>query len=124
MLISGSSRGGILSVAFLARRPEIFLGAVNFVGGWLGEGCGDYRQVNETLFRRGAAFPGPTLWLYAENDSFYSVDHSRANFDAYTMAGGLGTFRVLQRAAGLNGHFLVNDPPLWGPPAESYVDGL
>ena len=40
MLISGTSRGGILSIAYLARRPDVYLGGINFVGGWLGEGCG------------------------------------------------------------------------------------
>ncbi|MGH8166506.1 MAG: alpha/beta hydrolase family protein, partial [Woeseiaceae bacterium] len=47
MLVGGTSRGGILSVVHVARRPDVYLGAVNFVGGWLGEGCGDHRTVNE-----------------------------------------------------------------------------
>ena len=58
MLIAGTSRGGILSIAYVARRPEAYLGAINFVGGWLGEGCGDFAAVNRTLFVDGAAFPG------------------------------------------------------------------
>jgi hypothetical protein len=91
----------------VAHRPDVFLGAVNFVGGWLGEGCGDYLDVNRTLFTRAARFPGATIWLYADHDSFYSIAHSRTNFDAYTAAGGLGAFRVHGRAPGLNGHFLA-----------------
>jgi len=124
MLVSGASRGGVLSVVHVARRPDVYLGAVNFVGGWLGEGCGDYLEVNRTLFVEGADFPGETLWLYANNDSFYSVAHSRSNFDAYTAAGGLGTFEVYTRAPGLNGHFLTNDPQLWGPDVDTYLDQL
>jgi len=124
MLVSGASRGGVLSVVHVARRPDVYLGAINFVGGWLGEGCGDYLEVNRTLFVEGAAFPGETLWLYANNDSFYSVAHSRSNFDAYTAAGGLGTFEVYTRAPGLNGHFLTNDPQLWGPDVETYLGQL
>jgi len=124
MLVSGASRGGVLSVVHVARRPDVYLGAVNFVGGWLGEGCGDYLEVNRTLFVEGADFPGGTLWLYANNDSFYSVAHSRSNFDAYTAAGGLGTFEVYTRAPGLNGHFLTNDPQLWGPDVDTYLDQL
>lgn len=124
LLAAGASRGGVLSLVHLARRPDVYLGAVNFVGGWLGEGCGDYLDVNRTLFVAGASFPDDTLWLYANNDSFYSVAHSRTNFNAFTSAGGLGTFNVYTRAAGLNGHFLTNDPPLWGPDVEAYIAEL
>jgi dienelactone hydrolase len=124
MLVGGTSRGGILSVAHVARRPDVYLGAINFVGGWLGEGCGDYRSVNETLFRAGAGFPGPTLWLYGANDSFYSLPYSRSGFDAYSMAGGLGIFHQFVRAPGLNGHFLINDPDLWAPEMDAFLEQL
>jgi dienelactone hydrolase len=124
MLVSGASRGGVLAIAHVARRPDVYLGAVNFVGGWLGEGCGDYLEVNRTLFVEGAGFPDDTIWLYANNDSFYSIAHSRSNFDAYTAAGGLGTWHVYTRAPGLNGHFLTNDPERWGPDVEAYLAQL
>lgn len=124
MLVSGSSRGGILSVAYLARRPEVYRGAINFVGGWLGEGCGDFATVNRTLFVNGAAFPGRSLWIYAENDSFYSLAHSQSNFDAFSQAGGVGDFEVLQRDPGLNGHFIINDADRWAGAVDAYVDRL
>ncbi len=124
MVVGGSSRGGILSVAYVARRPEVYLGAVNFVGGWLAEGCGDHREANRTLFEAGARFPGPSLWLYAANDSFYSLPYSRANFQAFAAAGGLGTFAEFSRAPGLNGHFLINDPQLWESVMDGYLAGL
>lgn len=54
ILISGVSRGGILSVAWAGRNPDQTQGVVNFVGGWLGEGCGDAEEVNKKLFRSGA----------------------------------------------------------------------
>ena len=124
MLIGGTSRGGILSVAFVARRPDVYLGAINFVGGWLAEGCGDHRSVNRALFVAGAAFPGSSLWLYGVNDSFYKLAYSRGNFDAYRTAGGLGQFHELTRAPGLNGHFVINDLPLWEPEMDSYLNQL
>lgn len=124
MVIGGVSRGGILSIAYLAQRPDVFLGGINFVGGWIGEGCGDYATINRTLFVDGAAFPGTSLWLYARNDAFYSIAHSRSNFDAFTVAGGMGEFREFERAPGLNGHFLVNDAELWAPAVDEYIDGL
>lgn len=121
MLVGGVSRGGILSVAHTARRPDVYLGAVNFVGGWISEGCGDYRSINRTLFVDGAAFPGQSLWLYGENDSFYSLSYSRTNFDAFTMAGGLGTMLELTRSPGLNGHFVINDLKLWEPAMDEFL---
>jgi dienelactone hydrolase len=122
MLAAGTSRGGILAIAHTARRPEVYLGAINFVGGWLGEGCGDFAIVNRTLFEQGAGFAGPSIWLYANNDTFYSLTHSQANFTAYTNAGGLGSFEIFTRAAGLNGHFLHNDAALWSADLGAWID--
>jgi dienelactone hydrolase len=121
MLVGGSSRGGILSVAHTAQRPDVYLGAINFVGGWISEGCGDYRSINRTLFVDGAAFPGPSVWLYGENDSFYSLRYSRTNFDAFSMAGGLGTMIELTRSPGLNGHFVINDIELWESAMDEFL---
>ena len=121
MLIGGTSRGGIISIAFLPRRPDVYLGAINFVGGWIGEGCGDFRDINRSLFVRGAVYPDTTLWIYGENDSFYSLSHSRSNFDAYSAAGGIGEFHAFTRAEGLNGHFVLNDPHLWQGAIDDYL---
>jgi dienelactone hydrolase len=121
LLVGGQSRGGILAVAQLPQRPGRFRGAINFVGGWLGEGCGDFAAVNRTLFEDGAAGMAPALWLYARNDSFYGIGHSRGNFDAFVAAGGTGEFHEYSRAAGLEGHYLINDPPLWGAAVSAFM---
>lgn len=124
ILLAGHSRGGILAIAQAGRRPDAVQGAVNFVGGWLGEGCVDASAVNRATFVSGAASPHPSLWLYAAADPFYSLDHSRANFDAFTSAGGRGEFRAYQRATGLNGHFLVDDPALWEADLAAFLGRL
>ena len=121
MLVGGTSRGGILSIVHVARRPDVYLGALNFVGGWVSEGCGDYTSINSSLFSDGAQFPGTSLWLYGANDSFYSLPYSRSNFASFQAAGGMGEFVELRRAAGLNGHFLINDNALWGSAVDAYL---
>ena len=68
VLIGGVSRGGILAVAYAGRHPEQIAGVINFVGGWVGEGCKTAPGINGELFRRGASFRGPTLWLYGQRD--------------------------------------------------------
>lgn len=124
MLLGGVSRGGILSIAHAARRPDVYLGVLNFVGGFIGEGCGDYVEINRTLFVEGAAFPGTSLWLYGANDTFYSLEYSRTNFAAFSAAGGVGDMLEFTRAPGLNGHFIINDGELWGASVDAYVNGL
>lgn len=113
ILLAGHSRGGILAIAQAGRRPDAVMGAANFAGGWLGEACVDAVAVNRAVSAMGAASPHPTAWLYAAADPFYSLDHSRGNFAAFVAAGGRGEYLEYQRAPGLDGHFLVDDPGLW-----------
>jgi dienelactone hydrolase len=120
IVAAGYSRGGLLAAVQAARRPPLFRGVVNFVGGWLGEGCADAVVVNRSAFAAAAGFPATTVWLYGESDPFYSVSHSRANFEAFRAAGGTGTFTVFQREAGLSGHLIINEPQQWG----TQVDAL
>ena len=68
---------------------------INFVGGWLGAGCSTASAVNQQLFKLGAGFPRPTLWLYGDNDPYYPLSHSEANFEAFRQAGGKGAFMRL-----------------------------
>lgn len=124
MLSGGFSRGGILALAHAAESPGDYIGAVNFVGGWLGEGCGDHATVNRQTFLRGAPFPGDTLWIYANNDTFYTVAYSQGHFDAFITAGGQGTFEVYTRASGLNGHYIINDRSRWEADLDTYIDNL
>ncbi len=80
--------------------------------------------MNRTAFAFGAPFDRPTLWLYGANDSFYSLTHSRGNFDVFQRAGGRGTFVAYTRAPGLDGHFILHDPALWTVDLDAYVRAL
>ena len=111
-------------MAYAGAHPEQVRGVINFVGGWSGRRCLDYAVTNGTLFRRGAAYPGPTLWLYGEDDPFYSLQHSRGNFAAFQAAGGLGAFHEFPGPPGSTGHEISRHPGIWWPVVESYLDQL
>lgn len=121
VVVGGQSRGGILTIAWTGRQPAVARAAINFVGGWMGTSCSTASAINQTLFKRGAAFGQPSIWLYGNNDSFYPLSHSRANFAAFQAAGGKGAFHEYVPAAGMNGHFINAAPNLWGTTLEAYL---
>ena len=120
ILLGGQSRGGALSIAYAGMHPEQVVGVLNFVGGWKSDGATSAGEINGTLFRRGGTFPRPTLWLYGRGDSYYSIEHSRSNFDAFMSAGGKGEFIEFDVPNGL-GHRVIDYPNLWGGPVEKYL---
>jgi dienelactone hydrolase len=123
ILMAGVSRGGILSIAYVGAHPREVVGVINFVGGWMGEGCRNANEINGTLFKRGGMFPHPTLWLYGNHDPFYSLDHSRANFAAFQTAGGKGSFFAFEVPGG-DGHRLMSSPPLWTSHVDRYLNSI
>lgn len=124
LLLAGVSRGGMLSIVHAATHPGWIRGAVNFVGGWLGEGCSSAQTVNRTLCAQGGGFPRDTLWIYARDDRFYSLQHSRANFDAFVAAGGRGRLVALTPAAGAPGHEIHKRSDLWGGIVHGYLAAI
>lgn len=121
MVIAGQSRGGILAIAYAGTWPDQFVGAINFVGGWMTDRCPNPEAINTVTFQRGGRFKKPTLWLYGENDPFYRLDHSRLNFDMFVASGGVGTFKTFRLANGKSGHTLISQPDLWEEAVDSYL---
>jgi dienelactone hydrolase len=121
LVVGGQSRGGILSVGWSGLRPDLPKGVLNFVGGWLGAGCPHSAKVNADLFRRGAAYKAPSLWLYGDNDPFYPLSHSRGSFEAFKSAGGLGGFNEHKLADGVSGHSVIAYPAVWDAAVERYL---
>ncbi|MFI4998837.1 MAG: alpha/beta hydrolase family protein [Reyranellales bacterium] len=119
--VGGQSRGGILSLAWSARRPTLPRAVVNFVGGWLGGGSPTGAAVNQSLMTPHAADAPASLWLYGDQDPYYPLASSRANFAAFKAAGGRGTFHDFQPPAGLTGHEIVWEPALWSATLEAYL---
>jgi len=122
IVIGGQSRGGVLSVAYAGGHAAQVKGVINFVGGWSGSRCQHAETINQSLFVRGARYPGETIWLYGDEDPFYPLSHSRANFTAFQSAGGQGTFHELPPEFG--GHYIWRRPDRWGPLVESYLKRL
>jgi pimeloyl-ACP methyl ester carboxylesterase len=123
ILIGGVSRGGVLAIAYAGMHPQQVLGALNFVGGWMGEGCRNAGDINGALFQRGGKFGRPTLWLYGQHDSFYSIEHSRSNFEVFKKAGGNGEFFEYAVPGGF-GHGLLWYPSLWSGDVEKYLTAI
>ena len=104
MLIGGQSRGGILSVAYAGARPESFIGAVNFVGGWMSDRCADPEAINTATFRRAGGYPHPTLWLYGENAIRITRSSTAARTSAHLPArGARGRSRPMRCRTGRTG---------------------
>lgn len=124
MIMGGISRGGILSVVYAAERPGVIRGVINFVGGWTGDGCDRYGNFNEqTFYQAGRRARIPTLWLYAENDRYYTPTSIRTYHKAFVQAGGDVAFHLFP-AFGGDGHGLANQVDLWRGPVEEFLGRL
>ena len=123
VIVGGVSRGGVLAIAHAGRQPKLFKGVINFVGGWLASDarCGTASEVNQALFRLGASYPGPTLWLYGDADSRDPLAHSRSNFEAFQSAEGRGLFRDYRYLGGLDWHFIFLRQHLWEKDVDAYL---
>jgi dienelactone hydrolase len=128
LVLSGQSRGGILSVAYAARRPDVARAVVNFVGGWTSDGCSEKAgRFNEAVFKDAGAAAGaarvPMLFLYAANDSYYQPDAIRSFAGVFGSAGGNVTLK-LYGPAGKDGHGLFAHPDLWRSDLGSFLQKL
>ena len=121
--VGGQSRGGILSVAWSGKHPEV-RAVVNFVGGWTNTRlCRQGLAINRNLLKRGVTWGQPSLWLYGDRDLFYPLEDTRANFDAFLAAGGKGVWHEYEppEAGRLNGHQINQVPRLWTADMEAYL---
>lgn len=63
------------------------------------------------------------LWLYAEQDSFYSAEFVRRYHEVFTPRGGVTMFRLFPAFDG-DGHRLVDRPGLWRSAAADFLQSL
>ncbi len=124
VVLAGESRGGFLSVAYAAQgaRRSRIIGVINFVGGWVAQ-AEDKCPVdfNEVAYREyGGLTMIPELWLYGDNDRFYSTRSIRSYPKAYTSRGGRLTFDLIAGVPN-NGHWLPGYPDLWSKQVDRYL---
>jgi dienelactone hydrolase len=120
--VGGQSRGGILSVAWSGKHPEV-RAVVNFVGGWMDtRTCRHGVAINRNLLNRGVTWGQPSLWLYGDKDLFYPLEDTKANFGAFLAAGGKAAWHDYKPLGeGLNGHQIGLAPQLWTADLEAYL---
>lgn len=123
LVIGGQSRGGILSVIYAARRPNVPVkGIINFAGIWNDDRCA---AINDALFTEAAgALKAPNLWLYAENDRMTSDRSAKHYADIFRSGGGNLIFKFYAHDFG-NGHSLVyNGSRYWLDDLGRFLDTL
>ncbi|MEL7027243.1 MAG: hypothetical protein AAGO57_08460, partial [Pseudomonadota bacterium] len=120
VLFSGVSRGGVVAQMQAGDQPEDTAGVINFVGGWMDESPGD-PEINPTLFRRIEGYEGTVLSIYGEDDTFYSIDHSRANLAQLEEVGATSEFHVVTVPEFNRGHWVLWWPVLWEETVEEYL---
>lgn len=114
-VVIGNSAGGWGALALAARNPADVGSVINFAGGRGGHdrgrafhNCSPDRLVAAAgTFGRTARVP--TLWLYAENDSYFPPDLSRRMAAAFAAGGGKVDYRLLP-PVGREGHALIEAP--------------
>jgi dienelactone hydrolase len=131
IIVAGWSRGGGLSVVYTARHPDKVAGVINFSGGWWGEyysGPGAVaRESRQLLAAAGKTARVPELWLYADNDMYFSTAYARKVFDAFRSNGGTGNFLAFGKVSGVpsstagDGHALFEHVSMWNAVVAAYL---
>jgi dienelactone hydrolase len=131
-VVVGQSAGGWAALALASRAPAGVRAAINFAGGLGGRSwdrpdnnCAPDRLI-ATAAEFGRTAKIPTLWIYTENDSYFSPRLSAAMAAAFRATGGKVDYALLP-AFGDDGHFMAEhagSEAVWGPAVERFLQGL
>ena len=130
IVVIGNSAGGWAALALASRNPAGVAAVVDFSGGRGGRdrnkaynNCApDELVAAAAAYGRAARIP--TLWLYAENDTYFAPELSRRMADAFSTAGGDAEYHLLPAVRG-DGHALISTAgreATWKPPLEAFLD--
>ncbi|HEV2188786.1 MAG TPA: alpha/beta fold hydrolase [Stellaceae bacterium] len=125
IVLLGQSTGGLAVSAAAATNPSGVIGILNFAGGRGSDApdhvCSEDRLVSD-FGVLGQSARIPALWLYSENDHFFSPDLAHRMFEAYRRAGAPAQL-VMLPPIGTDGHFALTIAPsevVW-PPVETFL---
>lgn len=124
IVIVGQSHGGWTTLAFGARNFPNVKGLINFAGGLKQENCAGWQG---TLARSAGDFGAetkiPSLWLYGDNDRYWSIDTWHDMYQRYTAAGAPAQL-VAYGAFESDSHRLfysANGKSIWQPPVTKFL---
>jgi dienelactone hydrolase len=131
ILLVGTSMGGLASVATAAANLDGVIGYVNFAGGTGGNGeaspehsCGS-ADMEAVMTRYGASTRVPSLWLYAQNDTFLGPERPRAWHRAFAAGGSHARFVQTPPVPHADGHQLLGrGSRLWIPEVDRFLAEL
>ncbi len=121
----GKSAGGFASVALTARPPAGLVAAISFAGGRgsprKDEVCHPSDLIN-AFGDFGKKSRIPMLWVYAQNDHFFSPQLAEEFYRAFTAKGGTAQF-VRANSFGADGHALFSQAgiPIWTPMIDAFL---
>jgi dienelactone hydrolase len=121
----GRSAGGFATVALTANPPPGLVAAISFAGG-RGSPAPDTVCHPADLMAAFAAFGKtsrvPMLWVYAQNDHFFSPQIAEGLYRAFTGAGGKAQL-VKAGPFGDDGHHLFSQAgiPIWAPIVDAFL---
>jgi dienelactone hydrolase len=127
IVVIGHSAGGWGALALAAENPPDVSRVVDFSGGRGGHNRN--RPLNncspDNLVKAAGEFGRtarvPTLWLYAQNDTYFAPELSKRMHDAFATAGGRGVYDLLP-AIGNEGHELMSSAATnWSAPLDAFL---
>jgi dienelactone hydrolase len=129
VVVVGQSAGGWGALALASRNPKMVRAVINFSGGRGGRAdnrpnnnCAPDRLLTAAEeFGRSARIP--TLWLYAENDSFFGPALSKRMAEAFRAAGGRAEYHLLPPFT-IEGHVFIESADavaFWLPLIEKFL---
>ncbi len=129
IILAGHSAGALGSLAYAARQPQGVRAVVNFAGGRGGHhlnrplnNCAPERLI-AAVGRLGRTSRVPTLWIYAQNDTYFPPALSQEMVVAFTNAGGHADYELLAPLPG-EGHFAIQTTTEWSDVLEKFLAAL